>query len=299
VRASLSYDGSLEGLFDLLDEPEARDSFSIQRRGGRFRRPVDALIDHHGNPRDSDQPGLFDQEEGLSVFDPLTHPRSAGAGAQRRLGGTSSRDRLCELCPSAAAHFVRAWASELPIEAEAIHYARLVLLAAESQLDPLLARRMAEAASLDRGDPATGAVLAASYKVSREYHRLIGLLRFSPTPSGIWLARCACDHYQLHALGYHFADRFGSDRWAIVDERRSLAVLWFGDSERPFTVIPSGNLYLDALGEDPWEDLWRRYHRAVSIASRENRDLQAQFMPRRYWKYLVELYDEPLEGSSR
>jgi len=299
VSTSLSYDGSLEGLFDLLDAPGARDGLPVLRRGGRYRRPVDALVDGPGKPLSSGQPGLFDQGSELAASGSTAPPSTVGSALLVNLGGPSSRDRLCELCPSAAAHFVRAWASELPIEAEAVHYAWVILRAAESQRDPVLARSVAEATSLDRGDPATRAVLAASYKVSREYHRLIGLLRFSPTPQGIWLARCACDHYQLHALGYHFADRFGSERWAIVDERRCLAVLWTGDSGRPFAIIPSADLSLDDLDEDPWEDLWRRYHRAVSIASRENRDLQTQFMPRRYWKYLVELYDEPLEGPSR
>ena len=38
-----------------------------------------------------------------------------------------------------------------------------------------------------------------------------------------------------------------------------------------------------------WEDLWRLYHKTINNESRNNPDLQKQFMPKRYWKYLTEM----------
>jgi probable DNA metabolism protein len=39
---------------------------------------------------------------------------------------------------------------------------------------------------------------------------------------------------------------------------------------------------------DGWEELWRTYHRSITIENRKNPELQKRFMPTRYWKYLTE-----------
>jgi probable DNA metabolism protein len=38
-----------------------------------------------------------------------------------------------------------------------------------------------------------------------------------------------------------------------------------------------------------WEKLWQHYHKTINNESRNNPNLQRQFMPKRYWKYLTEL----------
>jgi probable DNA metabolism protein len=93
-------------------------------------------------------------------------------------------------------------------------------------------------------------------------------------------------------LAGHFSIRFGESPWAIIDERRGLALVKGpGAGARlipleealPGAVVPG-------RGEsgDPWEELWRSYHRIIANESRVNPRLQNQFMPRRYWKYLPE-----------
>jgi probable DNA metabolism protein len=46
--------------------------------------------------------------------------------------------------------------------------------------------------------------------------------------------------------------------------------------------------------EARWRPLWQAYFAAIAVRTRLNPRLQRQYMPRRYWHYLVE---EP--GSSR
>jgi probable DNA metabolism protein len=41
-----------------------------------------------------------------------------------------------------------------------------------------------------------------------------------------------------------------------------------------------------------WEDLWRTYHHSVNNEDRKNPNLQRQFMPVRYWKYLTEMQEQ-------
>jgi probable DNA metabolism protein len=199
--------------------------------------------------------------------------------------------------------------SELPAEKEINLYVRKVLAAAreaegraggqypaEAQL---AAREAADRAASDRGDPAVRAVLAAAFKVNREIERMMGMLRFSPREDGLYLARCAPDHFVLPCLAEHFYRRFGETPWAIVDEKRGLTLIRRA-AEIPRLECnpvlpdcagspPAAELPGPIESRDPWEELWRTYHRSVNIENRKNAELQKRFMPARYWKYLTEL----------
>jgi probable DNA metabolism protein len=168
-------------------------------------------------------------------------------------------------------------------------------------------------------------VLAVFYKVAHEIDRLMGFLRFSPVEqvagsparddvtepisfsprgegpqgAGRYIARCAPDHFVLPALAFHFTKRFGETSWAIIDERRGLALVR-EDAGEPRIIAPGGcretrrGLHGQApAAVDPWENLWRSYHRTINIESRKNPRLQRQFMPLRYRPYLTEFNAEP------
>jgi probable DNA metabolism protein len=140
----------------------------------------------------------------------------------------SAAQYLCELSANAYERFIHGWMSELPIEAALIRFAWKVLAAGRNTpggLESPAAREAAEAAAVDRGDPDVQAVLNAAYKVWKELDRLRGLLRFSPGSSGAHIARCAPDHFVLPGLAGHFTLRFGDTPWAIIDERRGLALV--------------------------------------------------------------------------
>jgi len=190
--------------------------------------------------------------------------------------------------------------SELPVTAEIVRFGRKVLAAA--------GRREAYLAATDRGDPDVQAVEAAAYRVWHEFDRLRGLLRFSPDANGEYIARCEPDHFVLPALGPHFRERFGQTPWAIIDEKRRLCLrcdqeqalefFYYNESEnmvKPdsgsaggFPQVFAGHVPT-SYPTDEWEDLWRLYHKTINNESRSNPELQKQFMPKRYWKYLTEM----------
>jgi probable DNA metabolism protein len=142
------------------------------------------------------------------------------------------------------------------------------------------------------------------WKVTREFDRLRGLLRFAPETQfeETWyIARCAPDHNVLPLLADHFFRRFGKLSWAIIDEKRNL-VFYSRNGEEPvmYRVNPADteeagqNNSTGAKPEqngtaDEWKELWKNYHRSVNNEARTNPRLQKQFMPRRYWKYLPEM----------
>jgi probable DNA metabolism protein len=188
---------------------------------------------------------------------------------------------------------LNAWMSEYPIETEILHFMWKILSFARAAAgrapgDPQTAARAGAKLALgDRDDPPVRPVLEAAYKVRHETDRLMGFLRFSPGEGGVYTARCAPDHYTLPALAAHFTRRFGKTPWLIVDEKRALA-LCGRDGGAP-RLIPAGPLLSLPPAGDPWEELWRNYHRSINNESRKNPGLQRQFMPPRYWKYLPEL----------
>jgi hypothetical protein len=209
-----------------------------------------------------------------------------------------SARRLFELSVNAFDAFVHAWMSEFPIQAETVRFGRKVLAAADAagQNLPGAKReetecRAAERTAADRGDPDTQTVMQAAYKVWHETHRLMGFLRFSPDKRGVYIARCAPDHFVLPRLCEHFTQRFGGNAWIIIDEKRRLCL------RRPQGEAPQ-LLGLDELPRLPaggqsspvdWENLWRHYHKTINNESRNNPALQRKCMPKRYWKYLPEL----------
>ena len=199
--------------------------------------------------------------------------------------------KIFELSADAYFAALHAQMSELPVKKEISRYVEKVAMAGNS-------REAAARAAFDRGDPDVLAVLRAAYKMETELHRLIGLLRFSPGPGGVYTARCGPDHFILPALAEHFTLRFREIPWEIIDEIRCLRL--YRDSGGPVRLVPfspdgpSGDFSREASAEvrntkDSWEDLWRLYHRSVNNESRSNPQLQRRFMPGRYQKYLPEL----------
>jgi len=133
-------------------------------------------------------------------------------------------------------------------------------------------------------------------KVGREVHLLMGLLRFVPDKDGVFTARCAPDNYILPALKPYFTARFKEIPWSIIDEKRSLClrkrpgekaeILEWTETHEQQAV--SANT-VPGAAKDDYEELWKHYHKTINNEDRDNPNLQRQFMPKRYWKYLSEV----------
>ncbi|MDR2159921.1 MAG: TIGR03915 family putative DNA repair protein [Treponema sp.] len=322
--AEIPWDGSLEGLFAALD-----DAYRTGTMPGRPYQapPADDAVTPGGIAGGAVQPELFadpgsppvrggNRGEGRRRCSPEGRPFLTGEPAALfpDLRGSVSAALLLELSAAAFDGFIFAWMSELPVEGEILRFGWKVLAAArgtaacgtaaagnapaaDTPIPPAEpwaacpgARREAERAASDRGDPDVRAVLAAACKVDREIERLKGFLRFTPVgggEDGLYLARCSPDHHVLPALAEHFTLRFGTRDWAVVDERRGIALL--RRSEGAARLVPASLFGQPGPAADGYEGLWRHYHRTINNESRSNPALQRQCMPRRYWKYLSEL----------
>ncbi|MDR0731631.1 MAG: TIGR03915 family putative DNA repair protein [Treponema sp.] len=327
MEPELVYDGTLEGLFALLDRlwtgdlPEER----WPRQVGRPAHPCPGAGDTQGLLFDE---GVPDSPVPRPEIPPLPSEPALLHGAA---------GLLFRLCADAYDALVCAWLSGLPLEAAALRYALRVLSAAKwaapsavlsavSSAAPsagssaaLLAvpsaapsapawydcgeaRRGAAIAAWNRLDDDCRTVLAVSHRVAHEIDRLMGFLRFSPDSLGRYLARCSPDYFVLPALASHFSGRFGDRPWAILDEKRGLALIGEGRGETRLIAAVDG----DRNGresrtpggrEETWEELWQSYHRTISIKGRENVSLQRSFVPLRYRDYLNEFASAPVRSA--
>ncbi len=289
-------DGALIKVRDILGRPEpgpredpcptpARSRRSL---GGRDRTPgqlelglaEDAPVRSVGSASERTVPAPTGDKEGpVSPRDPrhVRDPRALPVErCLRALGGDVWET------------FEYALRTELPVDRDAADFAVRALLCGP------------EAAS-DRSLPEVRAVRAAAFKVRREVHRLLGLLRFAPDPDGILTARCEPDSEILDLLEPAFRRRYGSEPFRIVDLRRGVVLetgrgsTGRGSTGRaglpdPKKEVPGPADPEPVPGSEPDPvDLWRAYYRAAEDPVRRNPRLRLQFMPRRYWKHLPEL----------
>jgi probable DNA metabolism protein len=126
-----------------------------------------------------------------------------------------------------------------------------------------------------------------SRRVSRETHRMTGLIRFIRSSSGIYYAKYEPDHNITMFLAPHFADRLADQSWIIHDIRRGIAAL-YNKKEWILTDSVPAALASWTDCDDAFEDIWRTYHRQIAITERTNPRLQKNLMPLRYWKHLTE-----------
>lgn len=125
-------------------------------------------------------------------------------------------------------------------------------------------------------------------KVAREKHLLAGIIRFRLLQNNIYYAPIEPQYNTICLLGKHFAGRMSDQVFVIHDVKRSYGV--FYDKTKWFMSDIEINKGI-VLHEKEifYQELWKRYFDGITIESRLNPKLQSNHMPKRYWKYLIEM----------
>jgi probable DNA metabolism protein len=125
-------------------------------------------------------------------------------------------------------------------------------------------------------------------RVHREAHRLKGLIRFRELSDGLLYAPVEPDHAVLPFLAPHFACRLPRESWLIHDLSRGVGALGHGGEWRIGEVEHHAT---PVLGDEEalYQELWRRFFSSVAIPERRSDRRQRQFMPKKYWRHLVEM----------
>lgn len=128
-------------------------------------------------------------------------------------------------------------------------------------------------------------------QVDKETHLFLGILRFQELNNNILYSVIEPDNNILAFLADYFVQRNPSDSWVIHDVKREIAAIY--NKDKFFINSMSKEMSVAALENYSEKELffkecWKMYHRTIAIESRENRKVQKNFLPKRYWKNLIE-----------
>jgi len=131
-------------------------------------------------------------------------------------------------------------------------------------------------------------------KVTREVHLMTGFIRFTYV-NNFYYAIYEPDHNISELIAPHFSSRFADQYFIIHDTQRNLAVIYntkewvitsFYESELiSLKTVPNNQI---SNNDICYEKLWQEYFVNIAIKERTNERQQKQFMPKRYWKNMLE-----------
>jgi probable DNA metabolism protein len=132
-------------------------------------------------------------------------------------------------------------------------------------------------------------------KVSRERHRMKAFIRFSKSSDGLFFAVIEPDFNVLPLITSFFKNRYTDQDWLIYDVKRKYGLLYNKQTivEVKLSAEEKNALTTDAVitldeKDQHFQNLWKSYFKSTNIEARRNMKLHLQFVPKRYWKYLVE-----------
>lgn len=140
--------------------------------------------------------------------------------------------------------------------------------------------------------------LRISRYVGHETHKLKGFLRFKELKGNVLYAEMAPENNILFFVSKHFKERLRNELWVIEDTKRRLISIY---NKKDFIIISSKDfVFLEkelSETEENIEELWKNFYKTITIKERANNRCRMNFMPKKYWKYIIEMSDE-IEKSS-
>ena len=123
-------------------------------------------------------------------------------------------------------------------------------------------------------------------QVLNERHKYLGLLRFKEMKDGTMFSTIEPKNNVLPILISHFKNRMKRERFAIYDKGRKTIVYYDTKKAEIFFVE---SLEIEWSDEEiEYSELWKTFHKSISIKERENKKLQQSNLPKYYWKHLIE-----------
>ena len=123
-------------------------------------------------------------------------------------------------------------------------------------------------------------------QVLNERHRYLGVLRFKEVKDGTMFSTIEPKNNVLPILLSHFINRMKREKFAIYDKKRKIIAYYDTKKVEIFFVK---SLEIEWSDEEiEYSELWKTFHKSISIKERENKKLQQSNIPKYYWKYLIE-----------
>lgn len=135
--------------------------------------------------------------------------------------------------------------------------------------------------------------LKVSKYVSRENHKFKGFLRFKELNTGVLYGEIAPTNNILPILVRHFTTRLKNEFWVIKDTKRDILAIY--DKKEVYLLDGRDtNLTIEnySKDEESIQDMWKSFYKTIGIENRRNERCRRNFMPKKYWKYIIEVNEE-------
>lgn len=122
-----------------------------------------------------------------------------------------------------------------------------------------------------------------------EAHKLKGLVRLQEIGDNLFYSSIHPENNVIENLGHFFIKRFPTQNLILHDKNRGIALLY---NTKEYTIIQvDGNSLNPSIteSEKQFQSLWKTFHKTIAIKERTNPRCQMQFMPKKYWKDLIEM----------
>ena len=126
-------------------------------------------------------------------------------------------------------------------------------------------------------------------KMLSEAHKLKGLLRFKEVGDNLFYACIHPTHNVIENVGQHFVRRLPHQNF-IIHDATDRGLLFLYDTHQ-YQIQSDKDFIVPSISEreKEYQQLWKTFFQTIAIEERKNQLLQMQFMPKKYWKDLVEL----------
>ncbi len=129
--------------------------------------------------------------------------------------------------------------------------------------------------------------------VQNENHKMKGFLRFKELKNHVLYAEISPENNILPILVKHFKARLSNEYWLIKDVKRNIIAIY----NKKDVLIKSCddisiNLNEYSNNEMEFEELWKEFYQTIGIKERKNDRCRMNFMPKKYWQYILEVSDE-------
>ncbi len=122
-----------------------------------------------------------------------------------------------------------------------------------------------------------------------EAHRLKGLVRLQEIGNNFFYASIHPENNVIENIGQFFMKRFPSQNLILHDKNRNIAFLY---NLKEYTIIDMSSISFNPIiteNEKQFQSLWKTFFHTIAIKERTNSRCQMQFMPKKYWKDLIEM----------
>jgi len=132
--------------------------------------------------------------------------------------------------------------------------------------------------------------LRISQYVKRENHKFKGFVRFKELDNEFLYSEIEPENNILFLLSTHFKSRLKNECFIIKDLKRKIISVY---DKKNLYILDEDDFILNTTNisndELSYQEMWKEFYKTIGISQRKNDRCRMNFMPKKYWKHIIEV----------